>query len=374
MFRMVYPFLAVFGRGIGVDLSTMSLALTLRSFTGAFAPFLAVIGDSRGRKVGMLFGLAIFILGLAVVLIWPTFPAFLAALILSMLGKYIYDPSMQAYLGDRVVYQRRGRVLAITELSWSLSFLVGVPAMGFLIARYGWRAPFPVLALLGLLALGVLAWMVPLDKVKPGQAVGLRANVRKILAHPPVLAGLAMAMLIGSANEVINLVFGIWLENSFGLIIAALGAAAAVIGLSELGGESLAAAFTDRLGKPLAIGIGLGLNCLAALVLPILGSSTAGAVAGLFFFYLTFEFALVSSVPLMTEVLPSARATVLAFTTASVSLGRAVGALIATPLFLFGESSTTIPDILPNALAAILLNAAALVALRYLHLGIKHRA
>jgi predicted MFS family arabinose efflux permease len=374
MFRMVYPFLAVFGRGIGVDLSTMSLALTLRSFTGAFAPFLAVIGDSRGRKVGMLFGLAIFILGLAVVLIWPTFPAFLAALILSMLGKYIYDPSMQAYLGDRVVYQRRGRVLAITELSWSLSFLVGVPAMGFLIARYGWRAPFPVLALLGLLALGVLAWMVPLDKVKPGQAVGLRANVRKILAHPPVLAGLAMAMLIGSANEVINLVFGIWLENSFGLIIAALGAAAAVIGLSELGGESLAAAFTDRLGKPLAIGLGLGLNCLAALVLPILGSSTAGAVAGLFFFYLTFEFALVSSVPLMTEVLPSARATVLAFTTASVSLGRAVGALIATPLFLFGESSTTIPDILPNALAAILLNAAALVALRYLHLGIKHRA
>jgi predicted MFS family arabinose efflux permease len=374
MFRMVYPFLAVFGRGIGVDLATISLTLTLRSFTGVFGPFLAVIGDRRGRKIGMLFGLAVFIFGLAVVMIWPTFPAFVAALILSMLGKYIYDPSMQAYLGDRVAYQRRGRVLAITELSWSLSFLVGVPAMGFLIARYGWRAPFPVLALLGLLAFGVLAWMVPLDKVKGGQSVGLRTNFREILAYPPVLAGLAMAMLFSSANEVINLVFGIWLENSFGLIIAALGAAAAVIGLSELGGESLAAAFTDRLGKPLAIGIGLGLNCLAALVLPILGTSTAGAMVGLFFFYLTFEYALVSSVPMMTEVMPSARATVMAFTTASVSLGRGMGALIATPLFLFGESSATIPDILPNALAAILLNAAALVALRYLQQGIKHRA
>lgn len=374
MFRMVYPFLAVFGRGIGVDLQTISLALTLRSFTGVLGPFLAVIGDSRGRKIGMLFGLAVFILGLAVVMIWPTFPAFVAALILSMLGKYIYDPSMQAYLGDRVAYQRRGRVMAITELGWSLSFLVGVPAMGFLIARYGWRAPFPVLALLGLLAFGVLAWMVPLDKVRGRQSVGLRTNFRKILASPPVLAGLAMAMLFSSANEVINLVFGIWLENSFGLIIAALGAAAAVIGLSELGGESLAAAFTDRLGKPLAIGIGLGLNCLAALVLPIIGTSTAGAMVGLFFFYLTFEYALVSSVPIMTEVMPSARATVMAFTTASVSLGRAMGALIATPLFIYGESSATIPDILPNALAAILLNAAALVALRYLQQGIKHRA
>ncbi|MBK5109697.1 MAG: MFS transporter, partial [Anaerolineales bacterium] len=108
MFRMVYPFLAVFARGIGVDLTTISLALTLRSFTGVFSPFLASIGDSRGRKVGMLSGLAVFITGLIVVMIWPTFPAFLAALILSMLGKYIYDPSMQAYLGDRVAYQRRG--------------------------------------------------------------------------------------------------------------------------------------------------------------------------------------------------------------------------------------------------------------------------
>ena len=374
MFRMVYPFLAVFARGIGVDLTTISLAMTLRSFTGVFSPFLASIGDSRGRKVGMLSGLAVFITGLIVVMIWPTFPAFLAALILSMLGKYIYDPSMQAYLGDRVAYQRRGRVLAITELSWSFSFLIGVPVMGFLIARYGWRAPFPVLSLLGILAFGVLAWMIPFDAVRPDKKVGLRTNVKKMVAYPPVLAGLAMAMLFSAANETINLVFGIWLESSFGLIIAALGAAAAVIGLSELGGESLAAAFTDRIGKPMAIGIGVALNCLAALLLPILGTSTAGAVVGLFFFYLTFEFALVSSVPMMTEVMPAARATMMAFTTASVSVGRAIGALLASPLFLFGESSASIPDILPNALAAILLNAAALVALRYFQKGIKSRA
>jgi len=374
MYRMVYPFLAVFARGIGVDLTTISLALTLRSFTGVFSPFLAFIGDSRGRKVGMLSGLAVFISGLIVVMIWPTFPAFLAALILSMLGKYIYDPSMQAYLGDRVAYQRRGRVLAITELSWSFSFLIGVPVMGFLIARYGWRAPFPVLTLLGILAFGVLAWMIPFDAVRPDKKVGFRTNVKKMVAYPPVLAGLAMAMLFSAANETINLVFGIWLESSFGLIIAALGAAAAVIGLSELGGESLAAAFTDRIGKPMAIGIGVALNCLAALLLPILGTSTAGAVVGLFFFYLTFEFALVSSVPMMTEVMPSARATMMAFTTASVSVGRAIGALLASPLFLFGESSTSIPDILPNAMAAILLNAAALVALRYFQKGIKSRA
>jgi predicted MFS family arabinose efflux permease len=371
MYRMVYPFLAVFGRGMGVDLTTLTLALTARSLAGVFGPFIGSIGDSRGRKAGMLFGLLLFTFGVGLVVIWPTFPAFLLALILSLLGKYVYDPSMQAYLGDRVVYRRRGRVLAITELGWSLSFIIGVPLMGLLISRYGWTAPFPVLTLLGLLAFGILAWMVPGEKVQAGLKSGLWGNLRKILTYPPVQAGLSMVMLFGCANEVINLVFGIWLENAFGLMIAALGAASAVIGLSELSGESLVAAITDRLGKPLAVGLGLGLNCLAGLALPMLASNTTGAVVGLFFFYITFEFALVSSIPMMTEVMPSARATVMAVAAASVSLGRAVGALMATPLYLLGESLTTLPDILPNVLAAIALNILAIIALRYLQLGIQ---
>jgi predicted MFS family arabinose efflux permease len=374
MYRMVYPFLAAFGRGMGVDLATLSLALAMRSLAGVFSPFLASIGDSRGRKIGMLFGLAMFIFGVGLVVIWPTFPVFLLALVLSMLGKYVFDPSMQAYLGDRVIYQRRGRVLAVTELGWSLSFIIGVPLMGLLISRYGWTAPFPVLTLLGLIAFGVLAWMVPRDEIQSGIQSGLWRNFRKMLSYPPVLAGLAMALLFAGANEMINLVFGIWLENSFGLMIAALGAASAVIGLSELSGESLAAAFTDRLGKPRAVSLGLGLNCLAALALPILGSNTTGAIVGLFFFYITFEYALVSSVPMMTEVMPSARATVMAVVVASVSLGRAIGALMATPLYLFGKSLTTIPDILPNVLAAVVFNILAIIALRYLQLGIERRS
>ena len=374
MYRMVYPFLAAFGRGLGVDLPTLTLALTTRSLAGVFGPIIGSLGDSRGRKTGMLFGLFLFILGVSLVVIWPTFPAFMIALILSALGKYAYDPSMQAYLGDRVVYQQRGRVLAITELGWSLSFIIGVPLMGFLISRYGWQAPFPVLTLLGLGAFGVVAWMVPSDKVRQGIQSGLWGNLRKMFAYPPVVAGLIMALFIGAANEMINLIFGVWLENSFGLMIAALGAASAVIGFAELSGESLAAAFTDRLGKPLAVSLGLGLNCLAVFALSLLGQSSTGAIIGLFFFFITFEYAIVSIIPMMSEVMPSARATVMAVAAASISLGRAIGALIGTPLYLYGEASLAIPDLLPNAIAAIIFNILGIIALRYLQLGIEGQA
>src|SRR5512139_165249 len=96
MHRMVYPFLAVFARGLGVDVAVMAYALTIRSLLGVLGPLLASLADSRGRKTGMLFGLAVFIAGVLLVLLVPTFPAFMLALILAMIGKYVYDPTMQA--------------------------------------------------------------------------------------------------------------------------------------------------------------------------------------------------------------------------------------------------------------------------------------
>ena len=65
------------------------------------------------------------------------------------------------------------------------------------------------------------------------------------LTFTPALLGLTMGLFTSASNEVVNLVFGVWLEDSFGLRIAALGAASAVIGLSELGGETLSVGFTD---------------------------------------------------------------------------------------------------------------------------------
>ena len=57
MMRMVYPFLAVFGRGLGVDLTTISLAVTIRNFAAILVPFITSIFDKRSRRSGMLTGI-----------------------------------------------------------------------------------------------------------------------------------------------------------------------------------------------------------------------------------------------------------------------------------------------------------------------------
>src|SRR5512140_422147 len=166
-YRMVYPFLSIFAAGMGMDLAGFAAVFTARSLTGMLGPFLAPIADRRGRKTSMLLGLGIFTLGAGVAAAWPSYPTFLAALVLTTLGNYIYLPAVQAYLGDHVPYARRGLVMAITETRWSLSFIVGVPLIGFLIAAAGWASPFGVLAGLGAAAFLALAIGLPATPV-PG--------------------------------------------------------------------------------------------------------------------------------------------------------------------------------------------------------------
>ena len=362
-YRMAYPFLSAFASGLGLDLSAFAVVFTARSLTGMLGPFLAPIADRSGRKTSMLLGLGVYVLGASLVALWPSFPTFIAAVVLTTLGNYIFLPAMQAYLGDRVAYERRGFVLAVTETSWSLAFIIGVPLVGLLIGGtgVGWIAPFPFLAGLGVLAAIALIVVVPASPPLTQVNGAPWHDLGRMLTYGPALAALVLSFAITTANESVNLVFGVWMEDAFGLKLAALGAASAVIGLSELSGESLSGVLADRLGKERAIRAGILLSSLAALALNVLSGSEWGTMLGLFFFYMSFEFTIVSCLPLLTEVLPEARASLMAANVAAFALGRAAGSLLAPWLYQrFGFQA--------NTLCALAFNLAALAVLGFIRI------
>jgi predicted MFS family arabinose efflux permease len=360
--RMVYPFLPVFARGLGVDLSTMSLLMTARSLLGATSPLFAPIADQRGRKFGMLTGVIVFTIGVGLVAISPSVWTLAMALMLAMVGKYMFDPAMQAYFGDRIPYHQRGTALAVTEVAWSMSFIVGVPVVGFLIDRFGWSAPFPLFTVLGLIVVFVVWRIVPKEDPHHEPSTNSRDGYRAVFTSIPALAGISIALWASAANELVNVIFGVWLEDSFGLKIIALAGASAVIGISELSGEGLVALTTDRLGKPRALAIGLIGNALASLLLPFIGQTQTGALIGLFLFYITFEYVMVSHIPMMTELVPSARATMLSMNVTGHAIGRALGAFLAGFIYQpFGFVFV--------ALTAVIFNVAGLMALRRMQKG-----
>lgn len=357
VYRMAYPFLGVIARGLGVDVSVLGTWVANRYLISAISPFILPVLEPRGRRFNILLGLGIITLGTGLVIFLPTLPAFAASLVLVSVGKIVFDTSLQAFLGDRVAYEQRGRAVAMLETSWSLAFILGMPAAGFLISRFGWIAPFPLFSALILIGLGALALLLPHDPA-PVARERPYAKVRGVLASPQARAGLLFTFTALAANEVVNLVFGVWLEDSFGLKIVALAGAATVIGLSELSGEGIVALFSDGIGKVRATSLGLVLNCLAALGLPWLGRSEAGALLGLFLFYITFEVMVVSSISVMTELTPAARATYLSIGVVAGLGGRAAADFLAPHLYVLGFPAVTF--------AAVGFNLVGLFAIRLL--------
>ena len=356
-FRMIYPLQPFIMKGFGIDLVQISRMYAGQSLVGIISPFLASLADSRGRRTGMLAGMIAFCLGTLLVIFFPTPLGFFIFLVLSMLGKALFDPSLQAYFGDTIPYHRRGFVLGITEISWSLAFFLGVPLVGFLMNQFGLLSPFIVMTILGVLSFFAVILLIPSDANFEVTKQPISKNFLLVLASPSALAGLGVTLLICTANQFVNGVFGVWLNSSFGMQIAALGGASAVIGIAELIGEGGVSIISDRISKEKAVLLGLIGSILSAGILPLIGGSTLGAYIGLFLFYLAFEFTIVSLIPLMTEILPEARATVMALNIASANLGRGLGSLFVAPLFLRGFWL--------SALAAAVVNLLAILALRY---------
>ena len=152
--RLVYPFLPALSRGLGVPLETLAGLLSLRGALGLVSPALGGLPDRIGRRFTALLGLAVFVAGLLLLGVFPSLVTFAVYLIAVAACKYMFDPALQAYLSDRTPYARRGLVIAFIELGWSGASFVGLPLVGFLIARTSWRTPFLPLA-----ASGVAAWV-----------------------------------------------------------------------------------------------------------------------------------------------------------------------------------------------------------------------
>jgi DHA1 family inner membrane transport protein len=246
---------------------------------------------------------------------------------------------LQSYIGDWVPYEKRGRAFGLSEFAWAGSLLVGVPLVALLISKLGWRSPFFLLGGAGLLsAAAVMIWFPrdPQQGAGSNFAAGLWRGWRRVGQEPTALYILGFGFLVGGANQILFVVYGVWLEDAYGLSIVALGATSLILGFAELAGEGLTASLADRLGLKRAVIAGTVALVLSYLLLPALGRTLVGAVAALFIVFLIFEFTVVTTSSFVIEILPGARATILSNLVAASSLGRMIGVVVGGLVWLEG--------------------------------------
>ena len=264
-------------------------------------------------------------------------------------AKPIFDVSAQAYLADRVPYESRARYLGLFELTWAGGLLVGAPAAGWLIEAGGWTTPFWAIA--GLIGLGMVLITRALEAEAPGR------QIRGTPLQWDMMTGSFMAVvaLFSGAAEVVFVVMGAWLEESFALSIVTLGGVATLIALAELAGEGGVAGFADRIGKRTTVALGMVTAAGGFLALAVFDESLGGGMAAMMVAYLGFEVSIVGSIPLASELRPGARARFLSWMVVAMAIGRTMGAATGTKVFVeFGVPGNALVAAVANLVALVL--------------------
>ena len=337
--RFAYPFAPALSRGLGVHLTAVTSLIAINQATGIIGIFSGPLADHFGYRLMMIAGLVMLVVGMLAGGFLPFYGVILVTFFLAGLAKTVFDPALQAYVGERVPFQKRGLVIGLLEFSWAGSTLVGIPGIALLIDRLGWRAPFFVLGGLGVFSILTFVILIPRDRRKADahhNSPNMLSSLRQLIQQRAPLGTLGFAFFFSIANDNLFVVYGAWLEESFSMSIVALGVGTSIIGAAELLGESLTASFGDRLGLKRSIIIGIILSMLCYVILPFLSQTLSRAFMSLFALFLIFEFTIVSSLSLSTELLPLSRATMMSGFFAASGLGRVIGSLIGSHIWLAG--------------------------------------
>ncbi|MCK5349045.1 MAG: MFS transporter, partial [Desulfobacula sp.] len=162
--RLIYPFAPEFARGLNVELSAITSVIAINQATSLLGPVGASFADKYGYKILMLLSLGMLTIGTFAVGLIPIYSVLVICFFLAGLAKSIFDPSLQAFIGNFVPFERRGQIIGITELAWAGSTLIGIPVAGVVIERFSWQTPFFIISGLSLVCFFIILKIMPKDK------------------------------------------------------------------------------------------------------------------------------------------------------------------------------------------------------------------
>lgn len=327
-FRFAPPFLATIAAGQHVTLDRIGTALAVTELSGLLSPFTARLGDHMQRRTALSLGLMV-----VAVAAWSTAAStnllwFAASLIVLAQSKVLFDLGLGAWISDRVEFERRGRVMALCETAWAGGLLIGVTLMGLITAATNWRVAYIVGGGSVLVLALLLRAVLPPDPANAAHARRQAAKSGRMLRRGwLVVGGIACLMF---ATQCLFVTFGSWLKDHFGLTDTGVSIVVFGLGFGELLASLASARFVDHWGKERATVIGTCVMVPSAAVLAVAHGHLVPGLIALVLAIAAFEFAVVCSLPITTELFPSSPAQGMALSFAFGTFGRAAASLVAT--------------------------------------------
>lgn len=331
--RFIYPFAPALARELSLPLGAVTSIIAATQCTSILGLFSGPIADRIGNRFMMRVGLGLLAVGMLICGLVPQYWFIFTGLVLAGFGKTVFDPAIQSFIGHTVPFEKRGRIIGIIETSWAGATLFSIPALGLLISHSGFQTSFITLALLASCCWLYVGFVIPHTTETTGTyrekaKVSIATALLETLRYRPTAAMMAFGFWISLGNDALFVVYGFWFEKEFAVSLVTLGFTTVAIGSAELLGETLTSLFSDRIGLRNFLLLALSLVVISYLLLPVLGFALLPAMLGIFLVFLFFETAMVTSFGLSTELMPQARATMMAGFYAAGGIGRVLGVIL----------------------------------------------
>ena len=330
-FQIIILFFSIFNESFHIETWFLGFLITIYSIFLLFSPIIGNLSDQYGRRGFITLGLLIFALSSVILAVAQNWIHVLLARALSGLSNAIFFPALLGELGDRYSYKERTRAMGIVRLAWPITFIFGVPLVGYSIEHLNWRLPYAIMAIVAFITgLTIMLKTSPKDKTKEGKPIiRLKLDLfKRVLLDRYAVAGLIMVFFAAAAIEGIITYFPTWVETQFQLGEADISMIYAFMGVGTLFGTLLATWIGDNLGPKQCAVIGLILASVCMLLLSHFSFNPMFVILWLFFLGLTFDFSMTVLPVLLTQLAPDAKGTIISLNISMIAGATALSAAL----------------------------------------------
>jgi DHA1 family inner membrane transport protein len=147
---------------LGVTVHTAGLLVTFGAMMLCVgSPLTAWLTSRIERRTLLTATLAILVLGNAASAFAPDYTTLLVIRLIMLAIGALYTPQAAGTAALIVPAEKRGGTIAYVFLGWSLAAAVGLPLITFMASRYGWRASYGAIGVIGALSFLLLLWRLP---------------------------------------------------------------------------------------------------------------------------------------------------------------------------------------------------------------------
>ena len=327
-FQSITLYFSTLSESFNVQLWLMGFLVSIYSISILLSPVFGSLSDQYGRRRFLTLGLIVFALSSGLMTIAQNWLSILIARAVAGLGRAIFLPALLAELGDQYAYEKRSRAMGLVRLSWPITFIFGVPLVGYSIEHLSWRFPFIVLGILALFSSVLVNLMDSTNDKSHFQGPILKQSIylfKKVVSNRSALSGLLLMFFAVGAIQGIFAFFPIWMETKFQIKETSISVILAFMGVGTLIGTLLATWIGDRIGPKRCTISGLLIAACCMILLSHFSFNPTFVIFWLILLGTAFDFSM-SEVPvLLTQVASTSKGTVLSLNLALNAGASAIG-------------------------------------------------